>query len=89
MNSEGGEELETVQLSSVVVAESHVEDWMGRLEAAMQHSLKDSVKSAFIDCLELDMEQFVTRGPALHVSPYTECTYDYVRIYIICFVQKW
>merc|ERR1719232_136583 len=34
--------------------------------------------STDICAIRLDMEQFVIRGPALHVSPYTECSYDYM-----------
>ena len=34
--------------------------------------------STDICAIRLDMEQFVTRGPALHVSPYTVCSYDYM-----------
>ena len=32
-----------------------------------------------ISLVRLDLEQFIIRGPALYTSPYTLCTYDYVR----------
>ena len=34
--------------------------------------------STDICAIRLDMEHFVTRGPALYVSPYTVCSYDYM-----------
>ena len=45
--------------------------------------------STDICAIRLDMEHFVTRGPALHVSPYTVCSYDYVRAgYILPFTTE-
>ena len=59
IHAQVGQELETVGLTSIVVADGNIEEWMGRIEAEMQRSLKDIVKAASVDCQELSIEQFI------------------------------
>lgn len=55
-----GQEVETVQFGTCVVADGNIEDWMSRIEAEMKRSLKDIVRFAAVDCQSQDISTFIS-----------------------------
>jgi len=60
INADLGVEKETVELTTPVVAEGNIEEWMFKIELEMRSSLHDIVRQASVDCLSMDIATFIS-----------------------------
>eukprot|EP00899_Mesostigma_viride_P009796 jgi/Mesvir1/18818/Mv04309-RA.2 len=55
---------EKVELYNPVVATGNIEDWLKKLVAGMQNTMKEVIRRAYLDVNELTTEEFVFHHPA-------------------------
>jgi len=60
INASLGSEDEVVDLTTAVVAEGNIEDWMFKIELEMRASLHDIIRQASVDCISQDIKTFIS-----------------------------
>ena len=58
-----GSDVEEIKLLKPVHVQGNIETWLGKLEKAMQETMKDTCERAADDCSEMELREFVDRYP--------------------------